>query len=186
MIFRKHSRTVLATMALIAVFPVLGCGQRSALIPKQDATQVLAQLDAIQQLMDSGQCEGLAQAITNAQSTVSAFPESVDAELVARIQQGLSNLTTQAPRDCKEGIKTTTTDTTTTATTTTSTTDTSTTPTETSTTPPPTTTTTPPPEPTPTPTTPTPTPTTPEPPGTGGAGTGGGSGGTGGISPDGE
>jgi hypothetical protein len=105
----------------IAVPALAGCGKSAGLIPKSDATVLSQKLDAIGQLLDSGDCAQLPNAISDAQQQALALPTSVDARLRRRINEGLTRLETQAPRDCAAG-KTTTTATTTTATTTTATT----------------------------------------------------------------
>lgn len=180
MTFFSPSRAAITVAAIAALLAASGCGQRGSLIPKTNAQALLLKLDVIEQQMASGACDQLPSSIGDAQAQVNALPSSVDPELRSRIEEGIANLTTQAPRDCAAGTLTTTTTTTTattpTVTTATQTTPTATTPTQTvvptTTTPVPTTT-------TPVPTTPTVTATPP----TGGAGTGG-SGGTGGASPD--
>ena len=183
MISLSSIRVVSAMVVIAAVLAFTGCGQRSSLIPQSNAEPLQQKLDEIDRLLASGECVGLPSAIADAQEQVNAFPSSVDRALRARIEEGLANLTTQAPRDCAEGVTTTTTTQTTATTTTPPTTATQTTPTATTPVPTvePTT-----PAPTPTATTPTPPPaptvTSPPPP-TGGAGTGG-SGGTGGASPN--
>jgi len=159
---------ILVSAALAATLLVAGCGDTAGLIPESDAQSILTGLDRLEQQIDDGDCDNVPATVADLQEQVSELPRSVDARLRARIEEGLANLATLAPRDCLDQklTTTTTTTTTTTATTTTTTTPTQTTPTQTQTPPQPV----PTPTQTQTPTQPTPTPTTPTPP-SGGGGT---------------
>lgn len=178
MMHSTRHRTLVA-LALAATVFVAGCGDRKGMIPKADAQTILSQLDQLDQQMSSGDCDNIASTVSDLQEQVSQLPTSVDSRLRARIEEGLANLSTQAPRDCLDQSLTTT-ETTTTQTTATTTTTVPTTPTQT--TPVPTTPTQTVPPPTPTQTTPAPTPTQTTP--SGGGGTPSPDPDTGGATPD--
>jgi cell division septation protein DedD len=162
---------VLAVAAVLGVLAALlvACGDRSRLIPSGDAGRLQGDLDNLQNVVSSGDCERIRATLQRLQDDLVQLPSTVDIRLRNRIQEGVAALVNQAPEACAQAqADTTTTDTTTTETTeTTETTDTSTETTDTSTETTPT-------ETTPTDTTPTetaPTETTPPPTeGTGGTG----------------
>jgi hypothetical protein len=165
-------RTLIAAAVLgFACAALVACGDRSKLIPSGDAGRLLGDLDNVQNVVSSGDCERVNRALQQLQNDLVQLPSTVDVRLRNRLSEGVAALVRQAPEACEQAqTDTTTTDTTTTETTdteteteTTDTTPTETTPTETTPT-----------ETTPTETTPTettPTETTPPPTeGTGGAG----------------
>jgi hypothetical protein len=148
-----------ALLAGAAAALAIGCGDRSDLIPVNDASSLKAQLAAVQQAVDTGDCTAAEDALNRASATAQDLPATVDRRLRRRILEGIRQLRQTVPTDCRQASTTTVeTNTTTVPTTpaTTETTTTETTPTETTTTTVPTTPT------TTTPTTATPTtPTTP-------------------------
>jgi hypothetical protein len=188
---RRLTRTfpLLAALLLGAACSVLvacgGSGSTKDLIPADQASQMIDQLDTIQSAVNRGRCSGVDNEVVTLQGQINGLSNRVDASLKRRLQEGVNNLANIAPDECfarRDRQQTTaTTPTTTTQTTTTETTTTETTPTTTTPTTPETTPTTP----TTTPTTPADTTTTPP----GGAtvpgtdGTGAGDGGTGGATP---
>ncbi|HEU4973963.1 MAG TPA: hypothetical protein VFT50_02645 [Baekduia sp.] len=147
-----------ALLAGVAASVALGCGDRSNLIPVNDAGTLKDQLAAVQDAVDAGDCAAAEAALNRADASAQQLPRSVDRRLRRRIADGLQQLHQVVPTDCQQ-TETTTTETTP------ETVPTETTPPETVTTetlPPETTTTTVPTTPTTTPTTPTtPTETTP-------------------------
>jgi hypothetical protein len=154
---------------LLAAF-VVGCGDRSNLIPATSASGLTEQLAQIQSAIDAGQCDGLADRVKAFHDDATNLSNAVDKRLRQRINAGARALQATALTDCQstqaaQTVPTTTVDTTTTETvatdTTTVDTTTATVPTDTTVTTP--TSTTPP---TTTPTTTEPPP-TPEDPGTG-------------------
>jgi hypothetical protein len=162
-----------------AVLVACGAGPERG-IPRGDADQLVADLDALRNAVESGDCEAAAAAVTKVKGDVVELPGAVNARLRRRLANGADNLARRATTECARNQQTTTTETTPTTTTPTETTPTETTPTETT----PTTTDTTPTQTTPTtptqttPTTSTPTTTTPTSPTTPG-GSGGASPGTG-------
>ncbi len=152
-------------MLALAALVASGCGgDRSNLIPSQRAQDLTSQLDALQEQIAAGKCDGLAAKVDTFHDDATSLTKPVDSRLRRRINDGVTSLRKNALTTCRnvaarlaaEQQDQTQTDTT----------PTDTTPTETDTTP---TTTTPT---TTTPTTPTPTtptePTTGTPPDTGG------------------
>ncbi len=156
---------------------VVGCGDRSKLIPSGDASALRSALDDVAGATQSGDCASARAAVTRAASVLTGLPDSVDPRLRARLRAGIANLRARVPVQCADQTQTTTP---------TATTPTQTTPTQTQTTPtqttPTQTTPTTPTQTTTTPTQTTTTPTTPTTPDTGGTT----SGGTGGASPEGQ
>jgi hypothetical protein len=187
---RRLTRTfpLLAALLLGAACAVLvacgGSGSTKDLIPADQASQMIDQLDTIQNAVDRGRCSGVDNEVVTLQGQINDLSNRVDASLKRRLQEGVNNLADIAPDECfarRDRQQTTaTTPTTATQTTTTQTTTTETTPTTTTPTTPETTPTTP-------TTTPTETTTTPPGgatvPGTDGTGGGTGDGGTGGATP---
>lgn len=193
---RMRALTFLAAAVLGGCAALLvGCGDRSHLIPSGDASRLDSALDQVAAATSAGDCATARQAVSRASDVLAGLPDSVDSRLRARLRAGIANLNQSVPVQCAEGGSDTTTETTPTQTQTTpaQTTPTQTTPTQTTPT-------------TPTQTTPTTTtPTTPSTPSTttpqgdqgqsgqGGAGAGnagggasaGGGGGTGGATPGG-
>jgi hypothetical protein len=162
-----HLLALLAGFAA-SVAVATGCGgDRSNLIPSQRADQLVGQLDAIKEQVDSGQCDGLSQKIDAFHDDATSLTKPVDSRLRKRLNEGVRSLQAHAVDNCEAvaqaqtdtQAETTPTDTTPTETQTTAT---QTTPTTTTTTP--TTTATTPTETTPTDSTPpdTGTPTTPD------------------------
>ncbi len=152
---------------------LVGCGgDRSGLIPPQDASDLRATLQAVESAADGRDCGQSDKALAQARAAVTNLPAAVDDRLVARLNEGLKRLDDKAGNECRKKPETTTTEIPTTTTTTTATP-----PPTTTTTAPPTTTTTAP----PTTTTPTndgggvspPTTSTPTTPPSGGASPGG-------------
>jgi hypothetical protein len=161
----------LALGAAVAV-GLVSCGRdEEGLLPGDTADQIVANLDRVQRDAAANDCSSAAAEVADVQAQIDGLPNSVDAQLRARLKEGADKLArvVDAPGACETTTAETTTEPTTTEESTTETTTrkqkpktTTTTPTTTTTTP--TTTTT-----TPTTTTTTPTQTVPAPPsGTGG------------------
>jgi hypothetical protein len=151
---------VLAAVLGVAAAALVSCGgRRDHLIPPRSAERMKSALGDVRTAVADGDCDGASRALSRARGALLNLPRSVDARLVARLRQGISQLEVLAPRECQQQntqtttvptTETTTPETTTTETTTTQKTDTTptdTTPTDTAptdTTPTTTTTTTPP------------------------------------------
>jgi hypothetical protein len=139
-----------------------GSGDRSNLIPQSSADRMKSALSDVRSAVGDGNCDSAEQALARARGVLVNLPASVDEGLRTRLKQGLDNLRTIVPTECRQqstSTPTTTPETTTTQSTATNTTPTNTTPTDTTptntttttpttstgttTTPPPTTTTTP-------------------------------------------
>lgn len=86
---------VLATLAA-------GCGDRSGLVPGDDASRVLADLDTLQSFVSSGDCEQVSQALQQLVNDTAQLPVSVDRELRGRIREGVEALSRQAGRACAQ------------------------------------------------------------------------------------
>ncbi len=147
---------LLALLVGAAAALAAGCGDRSNLLPPAHASALSDQLDAVREAVNAGDCTAATRALAQANATLERVPPTVSRALRKRMRDGLDQLRTTVPRDCR-APETTETQTTETAT---QTTEAPTTATPETTAAPETTTTTP----TPTTTAPTPTTTTPEPP----------------------
>jgi hypothetical protein len=165
---RRHHLLALVCVLALAALVASGCGgDRSNLIPSQRAQELTAQLDALQEQIDAGRCDGIAERVDTFHDDATSLTKPVDSRLRKRINEGVKALQQHAATTCRnaaaklaaEQQDTTPTESTPSDTTTTETDTTPTTTTPTTTTP----TTT-------TPTTPT-QPTTVTPPDTGGGGT---------------
>ncbi|WP_372789808.1 hypothetical protein [Paraconexibacter sp.] len=141
-----------------AALTLVACGSqdRSGLLTPADAQSLSDRLTSIQERVDNGECTALGDDLSRLRGAIVNLPQTVDAKLQARLEEGVDNLSSIAPDECAGQPVETTTTTTPTTETQTQTIETTTTPTVE-----PTPTPTPTPEPTPTPTPePTPTPDT--------------------------
>lgn len=86
-----------------------GCGNRGNLIPAGDGDAVKAELSAVQEAVDAGECGQAEAAVTRARSAVDNLPESVDARLKSRLKGGLGDLSSKARQECAAEPETTTT-----------------------------------------------------------------------------
>jgi hypothetical protein len=145
---RRRSLTT-AGLGLIAVL-VAGCGSSQGLLTGHDHDQLAANLLAVTQAVDKGNCPQTSDALAELDTTIDGLPAATNATLRKNLNQGASVLRRNAARQCHhKAVKPpVTTATSTTTTTSTATTATSTTPPTSSapapTTPPQTTATTPP------------------------------------------
>lgn len=165
---RRARPYLLALLVGAAAALAAGCGDRSNLLPPAHASKLSDQLDAVREAVNAGDCTAAGQALARADATLDRVPSTVSRALRTRMRDGLDQLRTTVPRDCR-APETTETQTTETATQTTETPttaipETTAAPETTTAAPAPTT-----PTPTPTPTTTTPVPPTSSTPDTGGA-----------------
>ena len=135
--------TFLAAIAAAAV--LAGCGSSGSpkLIPADSADALDGSIQEVSDATAAGDCAKAEAALSTAEDQLAALPRSVDAQLRARISEGLRQLADTVPTQCREAKPKTTPTTTTTAPTTTTTTTEPTTSTRTTTTTTQTTTTTP-------------------------------------------
>jgi cell division protein FtsN len=129
---------LLALVLGVSAALLVACGSsasdRKKLIPPRSADRLKTALSDVRSAVDSGNCTSAERAIARARGVLVNLPSAVDAQLVARLRQGIDNLQKIAPNECKQH-QTTSTATTTQTTTppattpTTATTDTTTTPT---------------------------------------------------------
>ena len=155
----RRPRTIPLLTAAIAVMVIgaaSGCGNSAKLLPPDQASALDSALQQVSDATGAGDCQQAEQALRSAQRAYAALPASVDQRLMARLKDGLQQLTLTVGPQCRAvaaqakpttnpttGTTTTSTPSTTTTTTTTSTpstTTTTTTPTTTTTTTPPSTT----------------------------------------------
>jgi hypothetical protein len=124
-------RRLLAPLAALVLGAVsawlVACGG-SNLIPANDASSLNSVLDQISSDYRAGHCTAATQGVAKAENALLNLPNSVDAQLRARLESGISNLRTRVPKTCTQAQtqtqqtqSTATTNTTTTHTTTTDT-----------------------------------------------------------------
>jgi hypothetical protein len=109
---------VLAALLGVAAAGLVACGgggDRSDLIPQRSADRLKSALSDVRSAVDDGDCEEAAQAVSRARGVLVNLPSAVDERLVARLEQGLDNLETVAPRECEQQATQTQTQETTTA-----------------------------------------------------------------------
>jgi hypothetical protein len=129
----------LLTAAIVAAVAGLatGCGNSQKLLPPSRASALDTALGQISDATRAGECQQALDALGSAQKAYAALPASVDDALMARLRDGLQQLTETVPVQCKAAADQTqpaTTPSTTATTTTPSTTTTTTEPTTTTTT----------------------------------------------------
>jgi hypothetical protein len=96
-----------------------GCGDRSSLIPPQDATQLKSNIASVESAAANRDCGVSEKALSQARATVTNLPDGVDPRLRERLTTGLDRLRTKAQTECSQAPPTTTTEVPTTTTTTT-------------------------------------------------------------------
>jgi hypothetical protein len=92
---------LLALLLGVAAALVIGCGDRSNLIPGDAASDLKDQLATVQQAVDSGDCSAALAAIDRASARYQQLPSSVDQRLKTRIGDGIRALRRTAPTDCR-------------------------------------------------------------------------------------
>ncbi len=135
-------RAAVLGIVLVLALAATGCGgsKQKKTIAAADAQALLTQLDQTGNNFDKGACNGAQFDVSQLQDKANRLPSSVDPEVKANTQAGLTRLSNLIQRDCQKPQTTTSSSTTssttptTTITTTTSSTSTSTSTTSTSTT----------------------------------------------------
>jgi hypothetical protein len=92
---------LIALLLGVAAALAIGCGDRSNLIPGDAASELKAQLAAVQAAVDAGDCPAAEAAIDRASARYQELPASVDDRLKSRIGQGIRALRRTAPQDCQ-------------------------------------------------------------------------------------
>ena len=96
-----HLLALLCALVLAAL-AASGCGgDRSNLIPSQRAQELTAQLDALQQQIDAGQCDGIAARVRVFHDDATTLPNAVDKRLRRRINDGVTSLRKNALTTCR-------------------------------------------------------------------------------------
>ena len=88
---------------------VTGCGERSNLIPPQDASALKTDINAVQDAARARECGRSEKALRQARTTVTNLPPAVDDELRRRLLRGLDRLASTADSECAQPPITTTT-----------------------------------------------------------------------------
>jgi hypothetical protein len=108
-----------AGTVLVLALALAGCGgsKQKKTIPAADAQALLTQLDQTASNFDKGACNGARFDVTQLQDKANRLPSSVDPEVKANIQSGLTRLSNLIERDCQKPQTTTTSSSTTSSTT---------------------------------------------------------------------
>lgn len=118
--------SVTALLAAVATAAVLsGCGSSGSakLIPADSADALDGSIQEVSDATAAGDCAKAQAALSTAENQFASLPKSVDAQLRARISEGLRQLADTVPAQCREAKPNTTPTTTTEPTTTTTTTE---------------------------------------------------------------
>ena len=104
MTVRPPLPAMIAALALgLAVPFAAACGEeREGLIGPNRAADMQEHLDRIDELVAGGRCEGVTDRLDALAAEVQDLPQSVDADLRARLEEGVANLQTQAPEECRD------------------------------------------------------------------------------------
>jgi hypothetical protein len=96
---------VVAATALGGVAPA-GCGSdEGGLLPRAGAGELQADLDAVQAAVEAGRCEDARSALSEVRGDLVNLPDSVDADLRARLQEGVDNLDQRVAAGCGESTQ---------------------------------------------------------------------------------
>ena len=108
MTVRPSLPAMIAALALgLAVPFAAACGEeKRGLIGAERAATMQEHLDRIDELVAGGRCEGVTDRLRALRVEVADLPRSTDADLRSRLEEGVANLETQAPEECR-GEKTT-------------------------------------------------------------------------------
>jgi hypothetical protein len=104
----RPSVRVLAVVAATALGGVAqaGCGSdEGALLPRAGAGALRADLDAVQAALEAGRCEDARSALTEVRGDLVNLPDGVDADLRARLQEGVDNLDQRVAAGCGESAQ---------------------------------------------------------------------------------
>ena len=97
---------LLALALGVAAAGLVACGSsgssRRQLIPVSSADRMKNALDDARKAVDGGNCTTAQRALARARGVLVNLPSSVNAELVARLRQGLDNLQQIAPQECQK------------------------------------------------------------------------------------
>jgi hypothetical protein len=99
----RPSLRVLAVAAATALGGVAqaGCGSdEGGLLPRSAAGDLQASLDDVDAALDAGQCDEAQSALSEVRGDLVNLPESVDADLRARLEQGIDNLDARVSATC--------------------------------------------------------------------------------------
>jgi hypothetical protein len=92
----------LALGAAAAVGLVSCGGSDDELLPGSDASQILDNLDSVEEEVAVGDCDGAISAAQQVRDQVEGLPRSVDTELRQQLAQGAQRLEDLAANDCEE------------------------------------------------------------------------------------
>jgi hypothetical protein len=82
---------------------LVSCGDRSALIPGEDADRLKSDLEHVQNAIIDGRCDVAQRAADQVALDARAIPATVDQRLQQAVNEGAGALQTQVPEQCEEG-----------------------------------------------------------------------------------
>ena len=104
----RPSLRVLAVVAATALGGVAqaGCGSDDGgLLPRAAASELQADLDAVEAALEAGRCEEARGALSEVRGDLVNLPDDVDPDLRARLQEGVDNLDQRVTAACGEGAQ---------------------------------------------------------------------------------
>lgn len=104
---RRGALLVLATMA--SATGALGCGsdEETVLIPQQDATYLVGQLEEVNQRVSSGACEDVTRGtLVRLEKRVEALPENLDPNVRDALGDSIDELSGMVETNCEEPTET--------------------------------------------------------------------------------
>jgi hypothetical protein len=95
---------MIAALALgLAVPFAAACGEeKKGLIGANRAADMQEHLDRIDELVAGGRCEGVTDRLRALRAEIEDLPRSTDPDLRSRLEEGVGNLETQAPEECRD------------------------------------------------------------------------------------
>jgi outer membrane biosynthesis protein TonB len=104
----RPSVRVLAVVAATALGGVAqaGCGSdEGGLLPRAAASELQADLDAVEAALEAGRCEEARGALSEVRGDLVNLPDSVDEDLRVRLQEGVDNLDQRVATECGQGAQ---------------------------------------------------------------------------------
>ena len=92
---------VAAALGFASAF-LASCGDRSGLLPGQNASVLNDDLDRIRNAVEDKRCTDVTPAVQGGINHVTELPNSVDASLARRLREGFVQLAGTAPAECEQ------------------------------------------------------------------------------------
>jgi hypothetical protein len=85
---------------------LVACGDRSDLIPSDDASRLKERIAAVRAAMEAGDCQRAIAEAGAVQAQARLLPDDVDPRLRRRVRSGANALATEVPEDCQARTET--------------------------------------------------------------------------------